>query len=183
MIVFMVEELSMHVTLQELLPKVFPAWQEKVDWLCLTHEGKNDLKQSIRRKLLGWRLDDDKFVILHDRDSADCIELKQNLKTICALANKPNTLIRIPCPELEAWFLGDLDAVAKAFQNQGILKHRKKRRYRNPDSIINSSETLSKLTNMTGKVRRARMIAAEMDIDKNCSHSFNVFIDGLRSFT
>ena len=182
MIVFMVEELSMYVTLQELLPKVFPTWKEKVDWLCLTHEGKSDLRRSIKSKLSCWGFSEDRFLILHDNDGGDCIDLKKTLRSICVKARKPDTLIRIPCQELESWFLGDLDAVADAFCKPKIRNLQKKKRYRDPDLISNASDDLAKLTSMRGKVKRARMIAAEMDINSNRSHSFNVFIEGLRNF-
>lgn len=53
--------------------------------------------------------------VLHDQDSHDCKQLKQQLKRLCDQNNKHKLLIRIVCRELEAWYFGDLDAVEKAF--------------------------------------------------------------------
>ncbi len=48
---FLLEERSMKVLLEELLPRSFP----DVRFLCLAHEGKQHLEKSVPRKLRGWR--------------------------------------------------------------------------------------------------------------------------------
>jgi hypothetical protein len=49
-LVFLLEEPSMKLFLEALLPRLFP----RLDFLCLQHEGKSDLEQSIPRKLRTW---------------------------------------------------------------------------------------------------------------------------------
>lgn len=180
MIVFLVEELSMYETLKGLLPNLFPDWNEKVDWQCVPHEGKSDLEKSIPRKLRAWRTPGIRFVVLRDRDAADCITVKEHLITLCNDGGRPDTLIRIPIPKLEAWFLGDLSAVEQGLQLNGIARLQIKSKFRDPDLLANAEDELRKLTDMPGKVIRARSIAPYMNIEDNRSHSFNIFISGLR---
>lgn len=110
-LVFLVEEPSMEEMLRGFLPQMFPEWQESVHWLCIPHDVKSDLEKSIPRKLRAWGEPGVRFLVLRDKDSADCHDVKTRLQALCEEGGRPDTLIRIPCHELEAWFLGDLRAV------------------------------------------------------------------------
>ena len=182
MIVFLVEEESMYTALSGLLPKLFPAWQEGAQWQCLVHEGKSDLEISIPRKLKGYRAPGTRFVVLRDNDSADCDSVKQRLRQLCEAANRPDTLIRLACQQLEAWFLGDLAAVSKAYGKPAIAAQQDKRKYRDPDRLSNAPDEIRRLTGVSGKIDRARRIAEEMNLSANRSRSFRVFVDGLRNW-
>jgi len=57
-IVLLIEEYSMKVLLDSLLPRLFP----NLEFLCVPHEGKNDLERSIPRKLRAWREPGVRFV-------------------------------------------------------------------------------------------------------------------------
>ncbi len=57
-IVFLLEELSMQALLQALLPRFFP----DLSFLCIPHEGKQDLEKSIPRKIKAWRDPDARFI-------------------------------------------------------------------------------------------------------------------------
>ena len=50
-LVFLVEEYSMKVLLEGLLPRLFP----NLSFLCIPHEGKQDLEKSVPKKLRAWR--------------------------------------------------------------------------------------------------------------------------------
>lgn len=180
MIVFLVEEQSMHVTLKGLLPKLFPSWVERDNWQCIPHEGKSDLEKSIPRKIRAWRTPGVQFVVLRDQDAADCIKVKQKLIDLCLNAGRPDTLIRIVCRELESWFLGDLNAVEQGLGLNGIAAYQNRKKFRNPDLLRNAAKELQRLTSMPGKVGPARSIAPYMNIETNSSQSFHVFINGLR---
>ncbi len=182
MIIFLAEEPSMHETLRGLLPLLFPHWEENVDWRCLPHEGKSDLEKSIPRKLRAWRNPGDRFVVLRDQDSADCRKVKERLQTLCRQSGREDTLIRIPCRELEAWFLGDLAAVEVALGVEGLARKQMLPRYRAPDAIRKPSVNLARLTGRKDKVTRAREIAPHLHPDANRSRSFQVFVAGLRRF-
>ncbi|GMU62432.1 MAG: hypothetical protein AMXMBFR34_41950 [Myxococcaceae bacterium] len=57
-VVFLLEEKSMKVLLDGLLPRIVPS----LDFLCVPHEGKQDLEKSIPRKLRAWREPGVRFV-------------------------------------------------------------------------------------------------------------------------
>ena len=48
-IIFLLEEPSMKVLLDNWLPRLFPGWVERQHFLCIQHEGKSDLDRSIPR--------------------------------------------------------------------------------------------------------------------------------------
>lgn len=81
-IVFLLEEPSMRVLLDDWLPRLFPGWVDGQQFLCIPHEGKSDLDRSIARKLAAWRIPGDHFVVLRDNDGADCIAVKKSLASV-----------------------------------------------------------------------------------------------------
>ena len=175
-LVFLLEEESMKTLLDVLLPKILPP---EVNFLCIPHEGKQDLEKSIPRKLRAWQIPDTAFVIVRDKDGADCIEIKKRLVNLCQQAGRSDSLVRIACHELEFWFLGDLAAVEKAFNIKKLAEQQRNRKYKEPDKLSNASEELEKLVKGYRKVSVAKKIAAYMTIDQNYSQSFNCFISGV----
>jgi len=127
-IVFLLEERSMKILLEGLLPRLVPG----ISFICIPHEGKQDLEKSIPRKLRAWREPGVRFVIVRDNDGGDCKALKQRLMAICAEAGRADTLIRIACQELEAWYFGEPTAPAKAFGKVRLNDIGNKSRYRKP---------------------------------------------------
>ena len=174
-LIFMVEEQSMKEVLNIILPKILPP---DTEFRIIPHNGKSDLAASIPKKLQAWQNPDDRFVIVHDQDSNDCVSLKNELLKLCA--NSRNTcLVRIVCKELEAWYFGDLNAVSRAY-GKNLKNLSNKRKYRTPDTIANAKEEICKLISSHQQISGAQKIAPYMDIDKNTSHCFNVFVDGVR---
>ena len=96
-LIFILEELSMKELLDRILPRILP---EGVDFQTIPHAGKRDLELSLPRKLRAWNEPDVAFVVVHDQDSNDCVELKRELQGICAMSGR-QVLIRIACRELE----------------------------------------------------------------------------------
>ncbi len=176
MLVFLLEEASAKALLDILLPKILP---ESVQFKCIPHEGKQDLEKSIPRKLKAWKTPDTYFVILRDKDSADCLELKKRLVTLCHDAGRPDSLVRIACHELESWFLGDLNAVGQAFGLSRLAEKQQNKKYKQPDKLANASEELGKLVKGYRKVSGAEKVASHLNIKTNHSHSFNCFIKGV----
>lgn len=175
-LVFMVEERSMKELLEIVLPKILPSGSEKP--LIIQHSGKSHLAKSIPTKLRAWQNSDDKFIIVHDQDSNDCERLKAKLLSLCE-NSRNDCLIRIVCVELESWYFGDLAAVSCAYGiNHTSLSA--KRKYREPDKLKNAKEELRKLVPLYQPISGAKNIALHMNIDKNTSHSFNVFVRGVR---
>ncbi len=62
-IVFFLEEYSMKVLLDGLLPRLFP----ELPFFCVPHEGKRDLELSIPRKLRAWREPGARFAVIRDK--------------------------------------------------------------------------------------------------------------------
>ncbi|OQY55717.1 MAG: hypothetical protein DRR08_12260 [Candidatus Parabeggiatoa sp. nov. 2] len=176
-LVFLLEEPSMAEVLKVLLPKVLP---DDVGFKLIIHDGKQDLEKSIPTRLRQWKTPNTYFVIVRDQNSDDCVKLKQRLKHLCQQAGKPDTLVRIVCHELEAWFLGDLAAVEKAFKINGLAKQQPNKKFRNPDRLANASQELGKLIKNYEKRQGARAIAPCLDLSNNRSSSFQVFIKGVQ---
>ncbi|MCK5718084.1 MAG: DUF4276 family protein [Thiomargarita sp.] len=179
-LIFLVEEQSMKAALDELVPRLLKQEQLSHEFYhqVLPHQGKTHLQDSIKNTLQHWGIPDSHFIILQDKDSADCCFLKQKIATLCMEAGHPNTLIRIPCHELESWFLGDLIAIDKVFGTH-LQKHQNTRKFRNPDKLGNAKEELKKYVHIYQQISGAREIAKEMSLTNNRSHSFQVFISGL----
>ncbi len=180
-IVFLVEEASIEEMLRGFLPRFIPEWSEGEHWLCVPHEGKSDLEASIPRKLRGWKEPGVRFVVLRDQDSAACRDVKEQLVAMCADAGRSDTLIRIPCRELEAWYLGDLAAVDSAFGTRNLAVLQRKRKFRDPDRLHKPSNELARIAPYQ-KRAGSRAIGPCLNPDQNCSHSFGVFVSGLRAF-
>lgn len=176
-LVFLLEEESAKELIENLMPRIFP----ELSFRCIPFEGKQDLEKNIPIKLRGYKTPNTEFIILRDEDSGNCKLIKQNLQVLCNNANKPNTLIRIACKELESWYFGDLNAVAKALSINNLSDVSIQKKYKNPDNIVNPKEKLKKLTNQKySQVSSSREIAKYIDYDNNSSKSFNVFISGIR---
>ncbi|MEL7501188.1 MAG: DUF4276 family protein [Cyanobacteria bacterium J06554_6] len=145
-IIFLIEEPSMKIVLEEILRKILP---QSTRYICIPHQGKHDLRKSIPRKIKAFNRSnpETKFVILHDQDSKDCKDLKAELADLCEQAGRSDVLIRIVCRELESWFLGDLKAVEKAYQlpHKKLSKQQSRRKFRDPDQIDSAKEEVRKL--------------------------------------
>ncbi|NJL27871.1 MAG: DUF4276 family protein [Thermoanaerobaculia bacterium] len=176
-VVFLLEEPSMKVLLEGLLPRLLPS----LPFLCITHEGKQDLERSIPRKLKAWREPGVRFVVVRDNDRGDCHALKARLVDLCREAGHPETLIRIACQELEAWYLGEPEALAQAYgERQRLSGLANKAKYRNPDALDRPSEELAKLVPAYQKISGARRLSALLTEERNRSNSFHVFLAGAR---
>ena len=161
--------------LDRMLPRIFPSLQ----FLCVPHEGKNDLEDRIPGKLKAWRVPGDCFVIVRDNDGGDCIALKQRLRDLCRQTGHENATIRIVCQELEAWYLGQPDAMADAFEDESLRVIGKRARFRDPDARQNPSQDVDRLCNGFQKIDGARRMADHLTWEDNCSRSFKVFLEGV----
>ena len=174
-LIFLLEEPSMQVLLEGLLPRLFP----EASFLCVPHAGKADLERSIRNTLRNWRIPGDRFVVVRDSDGADCIEVKERIRQLCHSGRRDDTLIRIVCQELEAWYLGDPDAMATAFGDNALRRIRDRSRYRQPDSIAKPSHVVERIVGGYGKTAGARLMAQHLTRQGNRSHSFGAFLNGI----
>ena len=179
-IIFLLEEPSMKILLEGLLPRLFPSMVAGEHFLCIKHEGKSDLDTSIPRKLQAWRIQEDRFVILRDNDNAQCVNLKARFVDICAKSGRPDTVVRLVCQELESWYIGDLQALAGAFGNGKLNSPSLQKRFADPDTWQKPSAELIRLIPSFQKGSAARCMAEALEEDRNRSTSFRFFVSGVR---
>lgn len=173
MIVFLCEEMSITPILRTLMSHDFPDLIEGLDWQIITFQGKADLEKNFSHRMRNWTYNTPKFVILRDNDGGDCIRLKKRLSLRAQESEKPFS-IRIVCQEIESWFIGDLEAVEKAYPQSNASSYVERSKFRNPDTLGNASEELTKLTSTHSKVGRALKISTHLNLDTNRSPSFNI---------
>ncbi|ACV63721.1 conserved hypothetical protein [Desulfofarcimen acetoxidans DSM 771] len=181
-IVFLLEEPSMKVLLDNLLPRLLSSLEidtSEVSFKTIPHEGKQDLEKSIPRKLRAWREPGVRFIIVRDQDGADCIRLKKRLYQLCVDAGRDDSVVRIACNELESWFLGDLGAVAAAYNKPEIARLKNKAKFREPDNLSNAAQELKRLIPRYQKLKGARLIAPYIDYRRNHSNSFLILVEGI----
>lgn len=179
-IVFLLEEPSMKVLLEGLLPRLLPGLAAGEHFLCLSHEGKSDLERSIPRKLSGFREPGARFVILRDNDNGDCVDLKARMRALCERSGRPEALVRLVCQELESWYIGDLSAMAEAFASPKVNSPSQRKRYAHPDTWHKPSAEVRRLVSTFQKISGARLMAVHLGEDDNLSHSFRAFVTGVR---
>jgi hypothetical protein len=176
-LVFLVEEPSMQEALRGILPRIVG---NEVPWQVVPHEGKRDLEGSVPRKLRGWREPGVQFVVVCDQHAEVCQDTKLRLSQLCKEAGRPDTLVRIVCRELESWFLGDLSAVEQSLGLRNIASQQDNAKFRRPDQLGNAAEEIRKLAGHYSKRAGARAIGPNLSLNGNRSHSFNVFVAGVR---
>lgn len=174
-LVFLLEERSMKVLLEDLLPRLFPG----LEFICVTHEGKQDLEKSIPRKLRAWRVPEVRFMVIRDNDGGDCRALKRRLLGLCVEGGRSDTVVCIACQELEAWYLGDPEALFAAFGRESLREIGGKAKFRNPDEVQVPSRELADLIPEFQKGSGARRMAATLRREGNTSRSYQAFLEGV----
>lgn len=191
LIVF-VEEPSMEVVLEKLLPKLM----DDADFEIRRFQCKDDLLKNLPDRLRGytaWLPDNWAILVLVDRDDDDCQVLKQALESMTAEAglvsktnagpgNRFQVVNRIAIEELEAWFFGDWQAVQAAYPRVSKTIPQKAG-FRDPDAILGGTwEALERVLKKAGyfktglrKMECARAVTQKMDPTRNTSKSFQTF--------
>lgn len=198
----LVEELSAKVALDLLLPRTIPV---EATFVVHAFEGRVRLLSRLEQRLRGYSYygQNTRILVLVDRDDDDCRVLKAHLEqtarsvglpTLCTATGQGRIQVcnRIACEELEAWFLGDPKAVCAAYPKVKA-SYASQSKYRDPDAITGGTwEAMAHLLNQAGhyrdrarfpKVEVARMVTPHLDLNRNNSSSFRVFIDGVRRLT
>ncbi|MEW6072556.1 MAG: DUF4276 family protein [Planctomycetota bacterium] len=172
---FLLEEFSMKILLDGLLTRLCPGLR----FLCVPHEGKQDLEKSLPRKLRVWKEPGVRFVVVRDNDDGDCHARKRDLVTLCRKGRREDALVRIACQALEAWYLGEPDALAEAFGDESLRGIGQKARFRNPDAVSQPALALERLVPAFQKVSGARRMARHLTRDRNRSRSFHALMAGI----
>ena len=118
-------------------------------------------------------------MIVRDKDEGDCRRVKAALYSLCQAGRREDSLVRIACHELEAWYLGDTQALANAFGNESLRGLGRKARLRDPDTVSWPSDAIRKLVPEFQKVLGARLMAQHLSRDGNRSRSYQVLLEGV----
>jgi len=205
----LVEDSSGAKLIDMLLPAVIGSYGQPHTWRVHPYKGigrlpvglsvkqdpaKRALLDQLPRLLTGYGKTPgiDAVVVVLDSDQRDC---KTFLKELEALLHQcqpaPNTLFRLAIEEMEAWLLGDRQAVLAAYPRakKAVLD-----RYRQ-DSVCGTWEWLADAIHPGGstaiqaqgwplpgqmKHEWAQQIGPRMDVEHNQSPSFCKLRDGLR---
>lgn len=194
---FLLEEESCAAALEILVPRIIG---DSATFKCHPFQGKLDLLKKLPARLKGYgNLPADRgVVVVVDRDSDACKDLKARLedmaskaglltRTVSSGKRRFRVLNRIICEELEAWFLGDVEALVKAYPGVPPTLA-SKRGFRDPDAVSGGTwEALERTLQSAGyyptgmpKREVAQNVAAHMLPDRNRSASFRIFREGLR---
>lgn len=195
-VVFLLEEPSAEAFFSEFLPRVAPTG---MSWQLTVFQGKSDLMANLGVRLKGysqWIPEDWRIVVLVDEDRQDCRRLKADMERSAAAAGlitktsaggkRFTVLNRIAVEELEAWFLGDVEALRTAYPGVSAnLANQAK--FRDPDAVTGGTwEALERVLQRAGhfpggigKIDLARTMARHMTPEINRSRSFQCLMTGL----
>jgi len=190
MIIFLVEDYSMRKFLEGILPRL--GFEEHL-FEIKHHRGKEDLISHLNKIIPSLSKRAQQIIVIIDQDRQDCVKLKNKLKgklALCICDYK----IRIACYELEAWFLGDMEAIAKCSPRFKAKFFQGKEKYRDVDNIPKPSSVIEQIVpnwkhQYANKPKFAEEIAHFISLEKrnenkaNRSHSFHVLLEMLRSFS
>lgn len=174
-IVVLTEEPSAAIVVGVLARRLVPNVAVKV----VEHEGKSDLKQSFPIKIRAWAHPPDaRFVVLIDNDGKNCTELKADLLRAVPREKRDRTRVRLIMHELEAWYLGDLEALhlAGLISVEALDRVKGRAKFRDPDRLSNAKDELFKLCDRQGQRLLAREIAPHLDAERSRSASFRLFV-------
>ena len=124
-----------------------------------------------------------RVVVLVDADDEDPESLAEAISTV-AESVSPNleVLVRLAIEETEAFYLGDLAALEKAYPDADMKRARKYQ----PDSVVGTWELFGAIVNDGGgnKVAWAESMGSLVTTQaaRSRSPSFKAFVTGLRSF-
>ena len=120
---------------------------------------------------------DTRFVVLCDKDKADCLERKKDVLSAVPPHRRNDVLVRIVCYELESWYFGDPDTLPELYPHFGRISGRA--RFRSPDRLQQPASQLIALSGRR-KTQLAEELSPLLNLESNRSHSLQVFLSGLR---
>ena len=181
----LVEEPSAEEALRHILPKVL---RGRAKSKIVNLGSKYKLLKLLPARLAAYRVriddgEDLRILVLIDRDADDCVKLKKQLEQIVGAAGLPTkshpdaagrflVVNRIMIEELEAWFIGDTDALRSAFPSLPPIRNARGI-FNNPDNVQGGTwEALHRLLKRHGiyrssypKIEVARRVAPHLTID------------------
>ena len=131
---FLVEDKSGQILIEYLVPKIIGASGTPHTWRVHSYKGighlpsdlnakhdpaKRVLLNNLPRVLKGYARSSgiDAVVVVLDVDNKNCVDFLAELNSLAASCNMPKTLFRLAIEEVEAWYLGDREAINHAFSS------------------------------------------------------------------
>jgi hypothetical protein len=196
---FIVEEPSMEALLRCIAPRLLG----DIPFDVFPFQSKDELLRELPKRLSGyaaWMPPAHCIVVIVDQDDDDCRQLKQQLEQAAARAglytrsrpdgNRFSVINRIVVEELEAWYLGDWNAVCTAYPrvSRNAIQQRA---LRSPDAVRGGTwEAFHRVLKNAGYFKNglrkneiARTIGPHMDVESNSSPSFRVLRTALAELT
>lgn len=190
------EEQSAKTFLHNIMPKILGG---EDTYSIYNYQGKHDLIKKLPNRLRAYHnppLNTHKIIILIDRDSGNCKDIKNQLENIACNAglttktmdpNNFQVITRVVIEELESWYFGDIVALHEAYPI--IPKNLRQRKgYCTPDTIPKPSNRLLRLlqseyaeTNHLPKIDVAQRVSPYMNPEINTSESFQQFCEGVKA--
>lgn len=177
------EEPSAKNVFDVILPKIIPG----ISFRVYQHQGKQDLHKALKTTVPSIsKIPNARILITRDQDNQDCKEVKNELikmldgKCVC-----PH-FIRIVCRELESWFLGDLNAIKKAYPRFKPEQHIGKADFKDVDTIAIPNNYLLRIIpeyqkmETLPKLETSSKISQFLDLDNNTSKSFQHTISAIK---
>ncbi|GHT12791.1 hypothetical protein AGMMS4956_07930 [Bacteroidia bacterium] len=178
------EESSIKNVFDAILPQILP---DNVSFFIHPHQGRQDLEIALQKTVPSIsKIPNARVLITRDQDEDDCKELKNKLLNMVSGKCFCDYFVRIVCRELESWFLGDLDAIEKAYPRFKAQQYAKKPHFRAVDTIKKPSEFLRQILpeysnrRSLPKLETSSKIATFMNLNNNKSLSFNNTINAIK---
>ena len=186
----------MEAFLSAVLPSIV---DEALSYSFIVFQGKQELIKKLQARLGGysdWMPANWRVVVVVDRDSDHCVDLKRQLEIIVARTGLVSrraagsgswqVATRIAIEELEAWYFGDWSAVVAGYPRVPTDIPRKQG-FRDPDDIRGGThEALQRILARAGyygqglpKLTVARTIGPHFRPERCTSQSFERFRDAL----
>jgi hypothetical protein len=205
----LVEDSSGEKLLQILLPKLLGYQGKPHTWRLHAYKGigriphglstkadpaKRILLDQLPKLLRGYGKSAgiDAVVVILDTDKRDCAAFLSELKTVANACNPaPTALFRLAIEEIEAWYLGDQNALLAAYpraKKEVLAKYVQDSTCNTwellADAVYSGGSTAIKKAGwpLPGQVKHewAEKIGPKMDVEGNLSPSFGKLRDGLR---
>ncbi|MDR0834257.1 MAG: DUF4276 family protein [Candidatus Symbiothrix sp.] len=178
------EEPSIKNIFDVILPKILP---DDISFRIYPHQGKKDLEKALKTTVPSIsKIPGSKIIITCDQDKNDCKVVKLRLLDLLGNQCQCDFFVRIICTELESWFLGDLQAIEKAFPRFKRHQYAGRIDFRDVDRIDKPSDYLLRIVpeylkrESLPKLEFSQKIAPYLDIENNLSTSFNQTIQAIR---
>ena len=180
------EERSFQPVFERIVSDLFP---NGIPFKVHPHQGKQDLLRALKTVVpILSRQSTARILVAVDQDFDNCLNLKSELQEALQGCTTPYK-IRIVCRDLECWFLGDFEAIGKAYPRFKPSLYSSKARFRDVDAIPHSASAILKIVpELFGrkhlpKIEFSGKVSEFLTVDRNRSVSFGHMVSAIRELT